>query len=345
MDPLSQAVVGAAAGGCVAVLARRPQYLRAGLLVGAIGGLVPDLDIVLRSDSDPLMGLRLHRHFTHALLLAPLVGAVAAVLGWLALWLWGRVVPGWRWLWLLASVGVATHGPLDSMTNYGTHLFWPLTDRRENWNIISIIDPVFTLTLLTLVLVAAVRQSRRVVVLASLFALLYFVLGVAQHIRAVAATQDLAHSRGHTPERILVNPTLGNLLAWRLMYEHQGSLYSDGAHLGLARRIYEGTSAPLYRLPEGLLPPDSLQARDAAYFRFFAADWLVRDERTPEIALRDARFAALPTEIGGFWGIVIDPAKPDTHVRRVSFGGRDPAQWPVLKAMIFGQDLPVKAQR
>jgi inner membrane protein len=340
MDPLSQAVVGAATAGVVVLAARRPEYLRASLLVGAIGGLVPDLDVLIRSEADPLLGLKFHRHFTHSLVMAPVVGILAGLLSWLALWLWAKVRPNWRWIWLLATVGVATHGPLDSLTNYGTHLFWPFTERRENWNIISIIDPVFTLGLLFLLVLAAVRQSGRVVLAAFIFMGLYFALGTLQHQRAVAATEQLALSRGHQPARILVNPTLGNQLAWRIVYEYEGKMYSDGVHLGPAARVYEGSSAQLYRLPEELLPEDSQQARDFAYFNFFTQGWLVQAPGEG-IVLKDARFAALPTEIGGFWGIALNPAEPETHIRRVSFSGRDLRQWPLLKAMILGRGLPV----
>lgn len=339
MDPLSQAVVGAAVAGCVVLAARRPEYLRASLLIGAVGGLVPDLDIFIRSSTDPLLSLKFHRHFTHALVMAPAVGVLAALLCWPALWFWAKVRPNWRWLWLLATVGVATHGPLDSMTNYGTHLFWPFTERRENWNIISIIDPVFTLTLLALLVAASWRNSRRLVLIAASFMLLYLGLGWFQHQRAVAATQDIAHSRGHVPERVLVNPTLGNQLAWRLVYEYDGKIYTDGVHLGLTTRHYEGSSARLYRLPIGLLPEQSVQGRDFAYFNFFTEGWLVQTDGEG-IALKDVRFSALPTEIGGFWGIALNPAQPEVHVRRISFGGRDISQWPILQTMILGRDLP-----
>jgi inner membrane protein len=339
MDPLSQAVVGALGGAAVALVVRRPDYLRAGLLVGMAGGLVPDLDIVIRSASDPLLGIKYHRHFTHALVMAPLVGAVAAVLAWPVLKLFGKTMPNWRWLWLLATAGVATHGPLDALTNYGTHLFWPFTERRESWNLISIIDPVFTFTLLGLLIAAALQKSLRLIKVGLVFATLYLGLGLIQHNRAVGVAEQLATSRGHSPERIMVNPTLGNQLAWRIVYEADGRMYADGVHLGWRARVYEGNSAPLYQLSPSLLPEGSRQAEQFAYFKFFTNDWMVAAD-TSGLAIKDARFSALPTEIGGFWGVRLNPANPEQSLSWASFGGRDPGQWPMLKAMILGRNVP-----
>ena len=76
MDPLTQAGVGAAVA---AALSSREQ-VRLATIVGAIAGVVPDLDILIRSDSDPLLSLQYHRHFSHALIVAPLIGALVAVI-------------------------------------------------------------------------------------------------------------------------------------------------------------------------------------------------------------------------------------------------------------------------
>ena len=43
-------------------------------MLGALAGAAPDLDVLIRSETDPLLALQYHRHFTHALLIAPLIG-------------------------------------------------------------------------------------------------------------------------------------------------------------------------------------------------------------------------------------------------------------------------------
>ena len=80
MDPISQAAVGAVASG----LAKKKHRKRVGLAIGvaALGGLAPDLDVLIKSNNDPLFGVEYHRHFTHALLLIPVVGAFVAAGLW-----------------------------------------------------------------------------------------------------------------------------------------------------------------------------------------------------------------------------------------------------------------------
>ena len=67
MDPLTHAVLGAA---CAQVVLQK-QDKRNAWLVGALAAMAPDLDIVIRSASDPLLPLIYHRHFTHSLIFAP----------------------------------------------------------------------------------------------------------------------------------------------------------------------------------------------------------------------------------------------------------------------------------
>ena len=67
LDPLSQAAVGAVVPQATM---KRPELLRL-TLVGALAGMAPDLDVLIRSDSDPLLFLEFHRQFTHSLLFIP----------------------------------------------------------------------------------------------------------------------------------------------------------------------------------------------------------------------------------------------------------------------------------
>jgi membrane-bound metal-dependent hydrolase YbcI (DUF457 family) len=44
----------------------------------------------------------------------------------------------------MCSLGYATHAILDVATSYGTFLLWPFIEIRYSWNIISIVDPLFS---------------------------------------------------------------------------------------------------------------------------------------------------------------------------------------------------------
>jgi inner membrane protein len=75
LDPVSQAVVGATA----AQVFLTDRLGKQAFACGAVGGLLPDLDVLIRSTSDPLLAVEMHRHFTHALALVPIGGLIAAL--------------------------------------------------------------------------------------------------------------------------------------------------------------------------------------------------------------------------------------------------------------------------
>ena len=68
MDPLTQGIVGTTA----AQTASRQNNILLASLVGLLGGMAPDLDVLIRSEANPLLFLEYHRHFTHSILFIPI---------------------------------------------------------------------------------------------------------------------------------------------------------------------------------------------------------------------------------------------------------------------------------
>ena len=229
MDPVSQGVVGAALA--QSALPRRQMAIVA--LIGALAGMAADIDVLIQSPDDPLLFLEFHRQFTHSLVFIP-VGAllVAGALRTLTRnrAAWQDVT--WNHLYLAAFAGYASHGLLDSCTSYGTQLFWPFTDARVSWDIISIVDPLFTIPLLVGV-IASARSSRVVYARgAALWALVYLGIGVIQHERAMSVASAVAVQRGHTAERLTVKPSFANLLVWKAIYLDDAEYYVDAVRVG-----------------------------------------------------------------------------------------------------------------
>lgn len=347
MDPLSQFIVGGVAGAAfslpllrkirgAAATANAAPAVGASILCAGFAAMAPDLDIFIRSADYPLLALKYHRHFTHALPMAPLL----ALLLWLPLWLLFRPfgLDKARVL-LLALLGVATHGALDAMTNYGTHLLWPFTNARVSWNIISIIDPVFTLTLVLAAIIAAVKNSRRPLLLACVFMLGYWSLGIYQRSAAEAEMLQLADSRGHTVERHQVKPSFGNLLLWRAQYESDGRIYTDAVNVTPLRtpKVYEGTSTPLLVADDSWLQrlPQPLQ-QDARDFIFFSDGW-VSPVGTTGTIIGDMRFAALPNAPGPMWALQLDKLTATGHGAFVFFPRTQPGDWRRFGDMLLGK--------
>lgn len=323
MDFVTQNLLGAVAAHAVVGRSCRDGGLgRLALLAGAAGGALPDFDFLLKPLADPALPWEYHRHFTHALVAIPVIGLLAAV-PFLA---FARGREQWRTVLAAATIGAATHGLLDNLTSYGTHLLWPFVAHRTAWDSMSIIDPVFTAVLLAGIVVALFRDRVRPTRLAMFFALAWIALGFLQHDRALDAQRALAAARGHAIVHGRVTPALGNEIVFRSVYEAEGRLWADLVRVtpfGPAG-VRAGTSVP--RFTEADLPARA-GARARAVFRgleAFADSFVARvdpaytgDDR---LVLGDMRLTADGNGFRALWGIAIDeagePAAWDAFPRR-----------------------------
>lgn len=318
MDPVSQGVLGALASQVASsrTTANSNNQLYKAAFVGALAGMAADLDILIRSSRDPLLFLEYHRHFTHSLFFIPIGGLICGLLAWL---LFGRrwgTKPKLMVLW--ATAGYATHGLLDACTSYGTLLLWPLSDFRFSWDILSIIDPLFTLPLLFGVFWSARYSNRRGVYFACSWLVFYLALAIWQHERALVMGQELAANRGHTPERLEAKPSFANIAVWKVIYENDGVFYVDGVKPGVfTSRSWEGESIPRLNMERDFpwIDSASQQARDIARFDWFSSGYTARDPDNP-YRIIDVRYSLLPHEIKALWGIELSPAADEeAHVR------------------------------
>ena len=312
MDPISQGAVAA----IVPTAAFPREKVRAAALLGCLAGMAPDLDVFVNSPTDPLLFLEYHRQFTHALVFIPVGTAIAA----LVLHPLVRRTLAWREAYLACLLGYGTHGLLDACTSYGTQLFWPFSDYRVSWNNISVVDPTFTVPVLTLVILGVALRRRALAVAGIAWALAYLGLGVVQNQRAEDAGAHLAAVRGHEPEGLTAKASFANLLVWKVVYEHDGRFYVDGVRTGAAVSVCPGTSVARLDLERDLawLDADSQQARDVERFRWFSDGYVALDPRVPNRVI-DMRYSLVPNEIDPLWGVDLDPdAPPDRHVRFVT---------------------------
>ncbi|MDN3722757.1 metal-dependent hydrolase [Aequorivita sp. SDUM287046] len=148
MDSVTQIVLGAAVG--EAVLGKKIG--NKAMVLGAIAGTIPDLDVLASNFTDTVTALEMHRGFTHSIVFAVVFGLF---FGWL-LSLWDRraKLKEWCLFWFLCFV---THPLLDAHTTWGTQLFWPSEIRLEYKNIF-VIDPLYTLPFLVFVILAMFQK-------------------------------------------------------------------------------------------------------------------------------------------------------------------------------------------
>jgi len=305
MDPLSQAVVGATFSQS---FSRIKASQKMAFVAGALSGMTADIDILFQSESDPLLFLEFHRQFTHSLIFIPFGGLICALL----LFPFVRRKISFRSIFCLTTLGYASHGLLDACTSYGTQLFWPFSDMRIAWDIISIIDPLFTLPVLALVIAGFISGKPRFARAGLVYGLMYLAVGQYQHGRAMDALEVLAGQRGHIAAQATVKPTFANLYLWKVIYEHDGRYYVDAVKVGLDTAYLAGESVAIVG-PEEQIGASAVQLRDIERFRWFSGGYIARYPSDPSI-IGDIRYSLLPGSIDPLWGIRLKPEKPDEHV-------------------------------
>ncbi len=333
MDPFTQGIVG---GLAAQTSAQRLQLAKAAV-VGATGGMAPDLDIFIASSTDPLLYLEFHRHFTHSLIFIPIGGMLCGLFCYVLLGKWWAVTLRQCLLW--STLGFATHGLLDACTSYGTRLLWPFSQYRVAWDMVSVIDPLFTLPPAVLLWLAMRRQQKRYVGAAIVWMAAYLSIALLQHQRAIAIGEQLAQSRGHEVLQLSAKPSFGNIVVWKLIYETTTVFHVDAVRPGWQQpTVWPGATVNKLNVARDFpwLQADSQQARDIERFAQFSTGYLGVDPANPN-RIGDIRYSILPQDIEPLWGIELDStAGPNSHVRYYTQRSGSREALPELLRMILG---------
>ena len=331
MDPVSQGTVGAA---FAQSSANKSNIVKVGF-IGFLAGLAPDLDILIRSESDPILFLEYHRQFTHSLFFIPFGSLIVSLL--IFPFVNGSMTI--KTVYIASFLGYATHGLLDACTSYGTLLFWPFSDERVTWNNISIVDPIFTIPILILLGIAIKTKKRIFSFFAIGWVIFYLSLGFFQYERTLSAAFKLADSRGHNPERMTLKPSFGNLILWKSIYQHEDTFYVDAIRsvqsitwcLGDSIRIFDYEN----HLPN--LDKESQQSKDIERFRWFSQNYLGYDKEKSLIT--DIRYSMIPNQITPMWGLLIDDQIGlNEHAVWWTSRGLDEGQLDLFKDMLNGKN-------
>ena len=273
MDPLSQAALGAVVGQA----AGQARLGARAVVAGALAGAVPDIDVLFSVGGDYFDQLLLHRGITHSLFFAPVLGPLA---GW-AIWRWEMTrsppPPGHRGrllVWIaVITLALWSHPLLDLMTPYGTQLLLPFSNARFAINAMPIIDPAYTLLLLTGLLVAArwLRSRAREVALVTLATSSAYV-GYAWYLNGSAereATRQLA-AHGIHDARVSAFPTL-----LQIHYRRLVARTAQEDRVGYLS-LWQPCDIDWARAPRQLVPAVErfLVTREGKIFSWFTMGWI-----------------------------------------------------------------------
>ncbi|MEZ9339513.1 metal-dependent hydrolase [Vibrio splendidus] len=332
MDPLTQGVLGAS----LAQSASKKQHLVVAGVLGLLSGLAPDLDALIKSQSDPLLALEFHRQFTHSLFFIPIGSLICALV--LHLLIAKRRGLSFKQSWFFCALGYGTHALLDACTTYGTQLLWPFTNARFAWNTISIIDPVYTLPILILLVVATLKRAPKFARVAFAWALIYPTLGMIQRDRAEAIGWQLAEQRQHTPIRLEAKPSFANILVWKVVYETEAHYHVDAVRVGTSVNVYPGESIAKLNVSSDLpwLDSNSQQAKDIERFRWFSNGYIAQDP-SDDLRIIDVRYSIVPNQLKALWSIKLSPSvDADTHVKYETHRDNTPESRQIFFGMLIG---------
>ena len=336
MDVLTQCLLGAALSQSIA----KKEETRLATGVGFFAGLIADADIFIFSSSDPLLNIELHRHFSHSIFFIPFGALIATLLLWPVLSRLSSIeMPSFKRLYLFCLLGYSLSGAIDACTSYGTHLFWPLIDDRIAWHLVSIIDPIFTGMLMIAVIRAWRNHRPRFAHIGLLLCCSYLLLSSFQLQRATEASENLAKSRQHTIEKLVVKPSFANILVWRSTYITNDTIYVDAIRAGFSgTKVYSGSSVPLF-VPERDavgIPKDSTLYGDILRFKKFSNGFIAMDPGRDDL-LGDVRYSMSPIKIATLWGITLDKNKLDEHAHYGFYRNTSPEDRKLFLSMLQGQ--------
>lgn len=247
MDTLTHALSGALTGRLLARADRPSPAVWQAVLVGTVAAAFPDLDFVLRYVSE-LAWLRGHRGVTHSLLLLPLWGFVIAWLmaGLLRLFVRAGATAartGWRDFYVVACAALFVHIVGDLITQFGTMILAPLSDRRFGFGTTFIIDLGVSGILVAGLLTSAMwRRSRVPAALAAIALVAWIGNSAVARSEAIAAAREHAQREGIPVVAVDAAPRPASPYNWTaIVFDGRNYHY---AHLNTRR------SAPLVATPD-----------------------------------------------------------------------------------------------
>lgn len=150
MDPLTHLTLGA----CTAEVLLGKKFGKKAMLFGALAANLPDVDTIAGFFVPGDRALLIHRGFTHSFCFALLAGVLLAYL----FNRWYRQI-SFGWFAMFFGVEIGLHDLLDTCTGYGTDLLEPFSHERFSFHLLFVVDPLFTLSLLTATLVLLVKKT------------------------------------------------------------------------------------------------------------------------------------------------------------------------------------------
>ena len=293
MDSITQIVLGAACG----EIALGKKIGNKAILFGAIGGTIPDLDVLIGKlfYTNEIDSLAFHRGIMHSIPFA-IVGAL--IFGFLSykVYDYGYLRRGttslkdWIWLFFLS---ILTHPILDSFTPYGTQLFLPFSDYRVAFNNIAVVDPVYTLPLLLCVSITMFfnrkNSKRKTWTKAGLYlSSAYMIFTIGNKIYVDQTFKKSFQKANINYSKFSAQPTILNNVLWYAVAE------TDKNYTVSFYSIFDDTNTPLnfINIPKNHKVLD-VDHPDIKTLRWFSNEFYTLSILNNKIIYKDLRYPLL----------------------------------------------------
>lgn len=226
MDSLTHTVIGA----CLGEIIAGRQLGRKAMLFGAIANNLPDMDVLANLWAGETETLLIHRGITHSILVN---SVLTILLAFFSNKYYNKNPLGiTKWILFWGS-GLFLHIFIDAFTAYGTGWFEPFSDYRVSFNTIFILDPVFTLPVLTGSIALLILRKKnfekrmRLAKGALLFSFLYLLAITINKLRVNSMIEKSLSAQNIHAKDFISTPTPLNNFLWYIMVR-EDSTYKIG---------------------------------------------------------------------------------------------------------------------
>lgn len=211
MDPVTHLAAGGIQGTALKPLVAAKHLL----LFCVLASWLPDIDN-LAGFFGPEFYLVHHRGVTHSFIGALVLAALFAAL----FRLWDRTLPLVTGS-LVAYAGIVNHIFLDLITSYGTQIFAPLSRGRFSVQCVFIIDPVFTLSLVLVLILIRMkpRHQTRIACLGLVWLAVYPALNLGLRLGLEAHLRERLRLRGEAFATLELTTEALTPLNWKLIVD------------------------------------------------------------------------------------------------------------------------------
>lgn len=230
-----------------------------GTIAGLSMGFFPDTDFVLGLFNRQFY-LEYHRDFTHSLILIPFY---ALFFSWIFVKISKR-----RHFWSFYKICLpvlVSHVLLDLLTSYGTTIFSPFFENRYAWDLIFIIDLIFSgIIILPLIISLFWKRKAQWICRGSLIGLTLYVLFCwTQHGRAVELTKSFAQSLNEEVIQVASMPQPFSPFRWANYVMTRDKVYQGLVDLLRKEmpRSDTDSSSLFEKLNTNYYPPEKVQYR------------------------------------------------------------------------------------